>query len=166
MIKRLGAAIALAVAFFVAAPAFAQTFPVGSGPITPVGPRAVAFTGAVGSATNVIAVANSPSQPMFVWFAGVQASGSNSTSTFNFVYGVTTKSPCDTGTTKLVPNAVATPATVGLWSFLYAGAVLNSAVGGLAPAALPFVVPAGNDFCLITAGTTIAVYGVVLYSFQ
>lgn len=161
MIKRLIGAVAVAAAlFFSAAPSASQTvLPL------PTGPAAIAVAGPVVSATNILVVASSTLK-MYVYFAGVQASGTNTTSTYYFVYGRQVSSPCDTGTVKFMPMPSATPATAGLWSYQYSDSPLSSAAAGVAPSSAPFVVPAGNQVCLVTAGTTIAVYGVVYYVFQ
>ncbi|MDE2105370.1 MAG: hypothetical protein KGL39_49545 [Patescibacteria group bacterium] len=121
----------------------------------------VSSTSSITSATTTQVVAGVPGQRIYLWYAGEQASGSQSSATFYFEYG--TGSSCSSPT-KLSPGTITSPTTSGSWTTAYAGAPMSNVVGGVIPSPIPLQIPIGNSVCIVTAGTTTAAYGVAVYS--
>jgi hypothetical protein len=122
-------------------------------------PDTWAYTGEVTSATTTELVAGVAGQNMYVFYSGVEAAGTNASVTAYDEYG--TGATCGTGTVKFLPTPVTLSSftVTGLIFGLYSGGGLNSLAFGPIPNLVPRIVPAGNNYCLVTAGTTIALYG-------
>jgi hypothetical protein len=144
--------------------ALQQARATGGGGWTMSMPDAIATHAPIATATTTLVVQGSTSQAIFVFWAGVVASGVNTTSTFNYEYG--TGATCGTGTVLFVPaiGAPPNPPTAGLWQTLYAGVPLNGAVASIDSADMAMAIPQGNSLCIVTAGTTIAVEPMVYYA--
>lgn len=109
--------------------------------------------------TQVFAASSSPT---LIYWLGVMASGANSTDTFQFEYS--TVANCASGNTLLSPTGQVAPAAAGNVVLTFGGGMGNAAQQGLYSASpVPFTLPAGNNLCVVTAGTTIALYALVLY---
>lgn len=123
------------------------------------------------SASIVTAVAtklisNSAGKPTYICLATFENTGTNGTNTIQYQWGTKTTNECDTGTNTLFPAAVAPGTATGEWLNGWAGGnvALATANGMPPPASQPLIIPAGQDFCGVTAGTTTAGKFVVFYA--
>lgn len=129
----------------------------------PTYPDQVAASGAISSATTTLVVTGITGQSIYVFFAGVQSTGTNSAATYNYEYG--TGATCGTGTQLLIPTALSAGAfAAGTISTFISGSSVNAAAGGITFAEFPFVIPPGNNLCEVSAGTTVAYKAVVYYA--
>lgn len=105
-------------------------------------------------------------KPTYICLAAWQSTGTNATNPLQYQWGTTVTTGCDTGTNTLFPLAVTPGATANTWLIGWGGGVVVLAVanGMPPPAATPLIIPAGNDFCGVTSGTTNLGKFVVYYS--
>jgi hypothetical protein len=108
--------------------------------------RSVAINIATPAATVTQLVAPSGSTQIYVTAWDVVA---NTPGNFGLEYGITTKTPCDTGTT----------AVTGTYNF--AGQSGISRDGGAQPL---YIIPAGNTLCAVTSGAAVSVAGSLSYT--
>jgi hypothetical protein len=119
---------------------------------------------AITTATTTLVVSGIASERLYIYYAGGITSATNSGSYIGFEYG--TGSTCGTGTTTLFyPGQASLGTGAGDWTTLWGG---NNAAGtgaaNLVPSGVPYVIPAGDNLCAVTAGTTIAVKPIVTYA--
>jgi hypothetical protein len=118
---------------------------------------------AITTATTTPVVSSLLGQRLFIFYAAVLTSGTNTSNTFNFEWSLSTT--CASGNTLLSPTAIAPGATSGLvtteWSGTYQAGV---ALAGWQPASFPIILPAGSTLCIVTAGTTTALYPIIFSS--
>ena len=126
-------------------------------------PDGYAVTSNIVSATTTAIVTNSGSAVIYLWYAGFQSTGTNSTNNVNIEWG--TGATCGTGTQGLLAIAAAAGTSIGSIVGLYSGAT-QAAVNtlGIVPAAIPIPLPAGYNLCGVTVGTTTAGRFIALYS--
>lgn len=123
-------------------------------------PDSIATTGNVQSATTTQVIAAVPNQYTFLFWAGVQSSGSNVSLTVNFEYSPV--AACASSVTTLLPVGLllGSPASGAI------GTVIGPGNGGqlsITGAGVPFVIPPNNYVCMVTDGT-VSVYGIVVYA--
>ena len=114
------------------------------------------------TATTTQVITGNAGQNIYLWFAGMLATGTNSSAFGGYKYG--TGTTCGTGTVTLWNGVDAIGNTQGQWTFHYAGAVDQAVAANIVPAAIPYVIPAGNSVCFTTSGTTISVETVLIYA--
>jgi hypothetical protein len=114
------------------------------------------------TATTTQVITGNAGQNIYLWFAGMIATGTNSSAFGGYKYG--TGTTCGTGTVTLWNGVDAIGNTQGQWTFHYAGAVDQAVGANIVPAAIPYVIPAGNSVCFTTSGTTISVETVLIYA--
>ena len=123
-------------------------------------PSKVATTSNITSATTTQVVAAVAGQSIYVYWAGFQSSGANTSITVNFEYS--TVAACASSVTTILPQGISygSPSSGGIGDFIGANNGTNGIgiIGGF-----PFVVPAGNYLCAVTTGT-VSIYAIVIYS--
>lgn len=170
-------ALLLAAAFFAPCVAHAQP-PAGPMVLTQVGattgggwvaayPDAIFQSANITTATTTLLVSGAAGtgtsqQALFLFYAGVQATGANSGNTFNFEFGQ--GSTCQTNTVPLSPLGVTAPSASPAIAPQWTGGNANTSVNGVIPSSVPYVIPPGYNICLVTAGTTTSLKAIVLYA--
>lgn len=110
--------------------------------------------------TQVYAATN---HPTLIYWLAVQSSAANSSDTFQFEYSP--NASCVSSNTVFTPAGQSPSASSGGIVPTISGSMGNGAqVGAFSPAAVPFLLPAGNYVCVVTAGTTIALYALMYYA--
>jgi hypothetical protein len=108
----------------------------------------------VTTATTTELLAGTSGENTYVFFAGEQNQGTNAGDSVQFVQG--TGATCGTNQVSLwYGNTTISSGTSGVYQTWYGGSTGSSASTLMVPAAVPFVLVAGNNLCFITAGTTI-----------
>lgn len=127
--------------------------------------QSFASSGAISSATTTVLKVGIATKQTYIYLATWESTGTNSGNTVQWEYS--TNASCASGNTTILPAAIAPGTATGEWTTVWGNqAVSNTTVNGLpGPANLPLVLPAGNTFCGVTAGTTtagtfITVYGI------
>jgi hypothetical protein len=115
------------------------------------------------TATTTLLVTHSASTTTYIMSAYEQSGGTQSTSTALYEYGTGTN--CGTGTTTLTKNSMNWAPPVGQFAGFGSSSTATTAANDPpAPSQVPFfVVPSGNDFCVVSAGTTINAYFYTIY---
>jgi hypothetical protein len=167
---RLLRAVAIALGLALSGPAVAIAQP--AVPVLPCASTQLALCGpisynnpgaAITTATTTLVITGVAGQRIYAYFLAALASGTNTTDNFYYEYG--TGATCGTGTVKLTPTSITAPSASPNVTTQWAGAALsNAAQAGWVPAEYPVIIPAGNNLCIVTAGTTIALFPIVFYS--
>lgn len=111
---------------------------------------------ALASATTMVLKTGVATKQLYIYLATWESTGTNSSNTIQWEYS--TNATCSSGNTSLLPAAIAPGTATGEWTSLWGiQAVSNTTVGGMPGAnGKALVLPAGNTFCGVTAGTTTA----------
>lgn len=134
----------------------------GAAYVDPIGDTFVQ-SGAISTAVTTLLVSGVAGQNIYVYTMAFQLSGTNASNTVNWEWG--TGATCGTGTKTLYPQAQSPGTAAGNWIYGWSGAVIALTVVQFpAPAAVPLVIPAGNNLCGVTAGTTTAGVFVTYYA--
>jgi len=97
--------------------------------------------------TTLLVTGGTPYTSSQVYVCGFNGTIAGTSPTLKLEYGTTTTNPCDTGTTAL--SGTLAPTTGSTLAIGYGGTILT--------------VPAGNNFCVVTGGTTPSLQGVLTY---
>lgn len=122
---------------------------------------------AISTSTTTLVVTGVTGASIYVFFAGFQASGTNSAMTF--LYKAGTGATCGTNTIyPFAPVATTSLAPVlGEVGWIYGGGPWTAITTYSAvPAAEPMKLPEGFSLCLTTASTTTALYALVYYAIR
>lgn len=141
----------------------------GTGAIyTDTWPDTLATSTSITTATTTLVVAGTASKTMYVFFAGAQSTGTNTSDAVQLEYGQTTTNPCDTNTTVVTPLGVGPLSTSGSLLILYGGATGTAATTfTLVTSNFPLIVPANAtpyNLCVVSSGTTISFKAFVYYA--
>lgn len=124
-------------------------------------PSLMATTSNITSATTTQLYA-AVSRTTYIYWLGFETSGTNSSDTIAFEYSPV--AACASSTTQFVPVGLGTGATSSLFGSVYGGAVSTvNQSSAYVPAMVPFPLAPGEYVCAVTAGTTISLYGMMLY---
>jgi len=120
------------------------------------------------AAGTTLLIAHITGKTTTLYNAGIEGSGTNSSSTYQLEYGTQTTNPCDTNTVLIFPAASQTGiTTAGRWS-TWTSPASNSSYQSDSPGPLSwpplYLVPASQDVCVVAGGTTIAFNGVAWFT--
>lgn len=118
----------------------------------------------INSAVTTLLVTGVATKVTYIYLATWESTGTNSTNTINWEWG--TGATCGTSTVTLLPAAIAPGLSTGEWMTGWAGSQgpVVSVSGMPAAATRALILPAGNNFCGVTAGTTTLGNFVTYYS--
>lgn len=125
----------------------------------------VAWTAALTAGTTTEIIAGVANETIYLYWAGVESTGSNFAATMNFAVG--TGSTCAGSRVLLAPTAVGiTSWSAGQLVPMFSGSS-DTPVTMIVPAAVPIAIPSGStavNVCIIPTGTTLAAKGGAVYS--
>ena len=128
-------------------------------------PDSEAATQNIITATTTLVVTGIAGQNIYLWYAAAYATNTNSGASFAFAYG-----PNSSTLTYLfasLPSGGAVeqgiPSSSGMYGVAYSDSTTTGVVA-VVPAAIPRVIPAGQNLYFITSGTTVSAKGYALYA--